>query len=325
MINRIDKLGIAVVYLISERNERLLDIHLERIERHTKADYRIYGSAVRLLPQFLPKLENHPKLTVCPCEPYVETGEQLRRYEHSWYLEQLVRFAFDDGCSHVMILHVDSFPVRDGWAQELAAKLSRTCVMAGIVRDKERDHKPMSAGILLDRRFYIEHSPRLLLTEAELASPEYARYKAEVPHSKDSGAGYGFAVHRLGLTFVPLLQSSAGDKYSHHGSLYEDMIFHLNAAMQMENSPDVAYRAHTFKRNAIRRTLGATAKLLLPANTREKLLAKLPLHLAKPERHHQRMSFEAQRELLLSDPDAYIEYLRNGIGRKRRTRVGGAR
>ena len=311
MIDKIEKLGIAVVYLISERNERLLDIHFERIDEHTKVEYRIYGSAVRLLPQFLPKLEDHPKLTICPCTPYVETGEKPRRYEHSWYLEQLIRFAFDDGCSHVMILHVDSFPVCDGWAQQLAAKLSSTCVLAGIVRDEERDRKPMSAGILLGRNFYTEHSPRLLPTEEELASPEYARYRAEVSHGTDSGAGYGFALHRLGLEFAPLIQSSAGDKYSHYGSIYGDMIFHLNAAMQMENSPELAYKTKAFKQSSLRRMVGAAARFLLPSKARAKLLAKLPLRLAKPERRHQRMSFEAQRELLLSNPEAYIKYLKD--------------
>ena len=68
------KLGIAVVYMVSERNERLLDLHLSQIEKNTTIPYTIYACVNHLLPQFLPKLEQNPRVTICPCEPYVARG-----------------------------------------------------------------------------------------------------------------------------------------------------------------------------------------------------------------------------------------------------------
>ena len=52
MVEEIQKLGIAVVYLVSERNGKLLDLHLSQIEKNTDSPYTVYCSANRLLPEF---------------------------------------------------------------------------------------------------------------------------------------------------------------------------------------------------------------------------------------------------------------------------------
>lgn len=307
------KLGILVVYLVSERNERLLDIHLEQIEKHTSVPYTIYGSSVRLLPQFVDVLHRNPRVTICPCQPYEDKNPALRRYEHSWYLEQLIRFALDDGATHVVILHVDSFPVRDGWARELAARLTDHCVLAGILRDEKTDRKPMSACIFFAREFYLKYQARLLLSVEEAASPEYAQYREQCPHGTDSGVGYGFSVYKHGLSWYPLTRSNKGSEHELFGSIYGDMIFHLHSAMQMENSPGSAFsKSSPETRNRVRRVVGAAARAVLGRDLQARIRGRLPPSIREPEEYRQRQAFEGQRHQLLENTEAYLHYLRTG-------------
>jgi hypothetical protein len=127
------KVGIVVVYLVSEENEKLLDIHLSQIEEHTHTPYAIYASVNRLLPRFRQRLERSTKVKICECP----TTELRDREEHSFYLDYLVRHAVEDGVSHVVTLHVDSFPVRSDWIEVLTGKLSDSCVLVAIQESKE--------------------------------------------------------------------------------------------------------------------------------------------------------------------------------------------
>ena len=97
------KLGIAVVYMVSERNERLLDLQLTQIDEKTEVPYKIYAAVNDLLPQFRDKLEKNPNVKICDCETYRKGTGFLRqdeakvptrgliavgsKYEHSFYLE----------------------------------------------------------------------------------------------------------------------------------------------------------------------------------------------------------------------------------------------
>ena len=305
------KLGIVVVYLVTERNERLLDLHLSQIESNTEVPYKIYGSAARLHPGFRQKLQENPNVKICDCKQYIDE-HKLRRYEHSFYLEQLIKFAIDDGASHVAILHVDSFPVRRGWARELAGKLSETCVVAGIMRDKKVDQKPMTACMLFGRDFYLDYQPRLLLDEQELLSEEYKEYKQKYPHTGDSGVGYGFKVFSNGLSWYPLYRSNKGGVKDSFGSIYGDLIFHLQSAVQIENSPSIIFRGSLDPRSRLRRLVGRLTRKVLPRTIRKRLRSKIPEKALTSLADMEKNAFEQARKWLFKDPQSYLDYLRTG-------------
>lgn len=322
------KLGIAVVYMVSERNERLLDLHLSQIEKNTTIPYTIYACVNRLLPQFVAKLEQNPRVKICPCEPYVPGSGLLRqdreqlatkglafldsKYEHSWYLEQLVRQAIDDGVTHVAIFHVDSFPVRFAWDKELIAKLSDRCVLAATTRDTTTDYKPLTAGILFPREFYLRYQPRLLLTQEETDSADYQQYSQACPHSGGSGVGYGFRIFLEGLTWHPLVRSNLGGNHALFGMVHGDVIFHLMAAAVVDQQNAVDYTVRPSQRRGL---VGATARLatvVIPKRLRRTVRNHLAERIKKWHRSADRQDWERERAMLLEDPEAYLNYLRTG-------------
>jgi len=82
------KLGIVVVYLVKEEDEKLLDLHLTQIDKHTEMPYTIYGSVNRLLPKFRKKLEKHPKVKLCEC-PSMDLRSTR---EHTFYSSHHERY-----------------------------------------------------------------------------------------------------------------------------------------------------------------------------------------------------------------------------------------
>ena len=322
------KLGIAVVYMVSERNERLFDLHLSQIEKNTTIPYLIYAGTNRLQPQFCAKLEANPRVKVCPCETYVsgsgllpQEREQIAtkglafldsKYEHSWYLEQLIRQAIDDGVTHVALLHVDSFPVQYGWDRELIGKFSDQCLLAGTARDTKTDYKPLTAGILFPREFYVKYEPRLLLTEEEIDSADYQRYSQAFPHGRGSGVGYGFRLFLEGLTWHPLFRSNLGGNHALFGTVHGDMIFHLMATAVVDEQNAVDYTVRASQRQGL---VGAAARLstvVVPDAIRRSVRKRLAGPIKKWHRSSDREDWERERALLLEDPEGYLAYLRTG-------------
>jgi hypothetical protein len=301
-------LGLVVVYMVEEDSEPLLRLHWDFIERYTSVPYRIYASANRLLPQFREALERHPKLEVCD----IPTTDLRGTPEHAYYLDRLVRIAADDGASHVVVLHVDSFPVRAGWAEDLMGRLDDRCVLAGVMRTEMRDHKPMTAGMMFPRSFYEQYRPTFLLSATQRSSPQYADYSRACDHLPDSGVGYGFAVFTNGLDWLPLPRSNKAEDDSRMAAIYGDTFFHLGFAARPDDSLAGAV-AGAVRRN---RFLRAAARAVMPDSiwrgercAWHGILGRVASSGGSRYRH---TTFDRVRKRLFDDPDGYIQYLRTG-------------
>jgi hypothetical protein len=323
------RIGIVVVFMVSERNERLLDLHLRHVEENTENPYTIYACVNGLLPQFRARLEQDPRVKICPCEPYPggsalwrsgvastapsQAAARESKYEHSWYLEQLIRAAIEDGVSHVAMFHVDSFPIRRGWDARLIEGLSDRCMLAGITRDPQRDHKPLTACILFTREFYLRYRPRLLLSPEEMASEAYQRYAEAYPHVSDSGFGYGFTMFKEGLSWNPLIRSNPADVRALFASVYGDLVFHLHAAVYVERTRTVGFTVRPSQRRGLVGSGAKLARVLLPEPVKQKIRACLAPRLEAHCQQDDRNTWEQERRWFLDNPDSYLIYLRTGV------------
>ena len=219
------KLGILVVYMLVEENEKLLDIHLNQIENHTQVPYTIYGSVNRLLPVFRKKLDQHPAVKICEC---TQTDLRSTR-EHSFYLEQLVKMGIDDDMTHLVTLHLDSFPIRTGWAQQLANKLTGSTVMATVVTRKYRG--PYTACLFFTRDFYLKYNPKFFLSPEDRDSPQHEQFYKHFNPNMHSGTGYLYRVFTEGLSWYAMRKTNKG-KDTSLVCIYDDLIFHLGGGVR---------------------------------------------------------------------------------------------
>jgi hypothetical protein len=293
------QLGIVVVYLVREADGGLLNLHLRQIEKHTQVPYRIYGTANRLLPAFRQRLEQHPQVRLCECP----TTDLRGSAEHAYYLEHLTRWAVEDGMSHIVTLHVDSFPMRTGWAEELAAKLSESCVFATFERIN-------TACLLFRRDFYLKSRPTFHLSEKERAGAGYRRYFEEYAPVPHSGIGYGFRAYTEGLSWYYLRESPTMCEY---GKVYDDMIFHLRGAVKVGEKPPLGRSVF-----ARRRYIRFLQKLsfFIPKDTKRWFRTRFSVLtervVDRPTRVYEKERFELTRKALLEDPETFLKRVQTG-------------
>ena len=298
------KLGIVVVYMVQERDEKLLDLHLRQIERHTTVPYAIYGSTNRLLPRFHARLERHPNLRLWD-HP---TREQQDVAEHSHYLDHLIEHALADGVSHIAVLHVDSFPVRSGWAEELTGRLSQSCVLTAVMRHRSFDQKPSTICLFFARDFYLQYRPRFLVPAEERRLPGYREYCRAYELIEDSGSGYGFKLFSEGLSWHPLIDTSNGEARNGIGAIYDDLVFHLGGAVRYGMR-----RAGTRMQRPGLASLQSLKQRVRPAVPRpiRRFLSRHTEVLPVLDSINQQ-TFEQMRARLLENPESLFAELRAG-------------
>lgn len=289
------KLGIAVVYLLDAVDEKLLDLHLSQIEGCTPVDYTLYASVNRLSDRLRPKLEQHPRVRICECP----TTELRGAPEHSFYLERLVESAIQEGVTHLVTLHVDSFPLRSDWVANLDAQLSDSVALATV------SPGPYTSCLFFRREFYINHHPRFLLSDDECASPTYTLFSRQFKHILHSGIGYMYRAYADGLTWYPLTESKLD---SGIGTVYQDLIFHLNGTARLSNAEsreDQILRNPRFVRLLYQAR--RLSRAIFPARIRSTLWERFGDPL---EQMVDQPVFEYAKKQLLENPEAYLSHLR---------------
>jgi len=203
--------------------------------------------------------------------------------------------------------------VRRGWDTELMSKLSDRCVLAGVMRNPERDRKPLTAGMLFPREFYLQYQPRLLLAPEELDSEDYRRFCASCPHLDDSGVGYAFKMFREGLTWYPLVRSNLGGRHAQFASVHGDLIFHLHATTFIERTKTPGLTVRLSQRQGLLGAAAKVARAVLPDRIRQKIRDRIMPLLKTKCVSMDLQAWEQERRRLFENPEAYLAYLRTGV------------
>ncbi len=296
------KLGIIVVYLVDEDNEKLLELHLEKIKENTTSPYTVYAGINMLLPKFVNKLKQYNFVKPYNCNNYNGQYEKWRDVEeHSHYLEQLITIAINDGVSHIVILHPDSFPIKIGWEKYLEKKLSGSCVLVSIF-------PTMSSCMFFNRQFYIQQKPSLLLSKTDRAFPQWIHYQKSIKNISivGTGIGYGYKTYLEKLGWYILKNTNKGEYHNNFDGIFEDIIFHLGAASKYINRQLAGYGKFSFYRYFRR----SVAKIL-PISLKDKFINILPHKFLYPEIKKNKEAFLKSRDELINNPERYLNMLRN--------------
>jgi len=299
------KLGILVIYLLNENYERLLDIHLDRIEKYTKMPFTIYAATNRLLPQFLPKLKKNKNVKICD----IKTTGLRGSYEHSYYLENLADYAIKDGADYIVTLHLDAFPVEYDWDLKLAQKLTGNTVLAAVIRDERIDQKPMTACMFFRSDFYLKYQPRFLVNGKDMASTLFQKYSKCITKPYESGIGFGFKIYEKGLNWYPMLRTNKGGDHYYFSSIHDNIIFHLGSASQKEKSFPGERNISLWKR--LRRKVTNKFPSSRYAGIKDKILES-PLRKFFPDVESRQKAFENEINQLFCDTENYLHYLKTG-------------
>jgi hypothetical protein len=296
------RLGIVVVYLVPEGHEGLLDLHLRQIEKHTLLPYTIFGCATRVSPAAAAMLAAHPGVVLCDCPP--APAGSAPTPEHAHYLEHLTRAAVESGATHVVTLHVDSFPVDSGWAGKLAGRLSDRCVLVA----PDGAH---TACMMFTREFHVTLEPSFLVTETERRSSDYTRFLAAWNPAEHGGTGYLFRAFRQGCS-VHALRPRVSPAADPPGELYDGVVFHLGGASYVGREASGQFGRGGPSR-AWAKGMVALTRTLTPRSARQVIrrlfgLAGGVFDTAADELW-QRRTRQALAELT-ADPDGYIDRLR---------------
>ena len=210
------KLGIVVVYLFDANTEYLFDLQISYIRKFTVSPYTIYGSVGRLDSKWRQKLSNYPEIQQCE----IASTELRGSAEHAFYLERLTEIAFREGATHVVTLHLDSFPVCMGWEGILEAitAQSGTCVAAD---------EAYTACLFFTKDFYFCYRPTFNFVNDPSEYLEFVKKYKLINHS---GTPYLYACYKNYLDWH-ILKKISQNPISRFGYLCGDLIFHFEAGI----------------------------------------------------------------------------------------------
>jgi hypothetical protein len=230
------KLGVCCVYFYGPDSRWLLDLQLRYLSATlTGYDYTIYAAANRLQPELRGILAatSHVRIVSLPRYEGNIGGARVIEgsFEHAFYLDLLLREAAGDGCTHLVAVDSDSFPVLPDWPRVLLRRMNRIRLAAVLRAENLDTYLPHPCGLFMDRSFLLEHAPRLFPPKVEISSnASFQEFLKETGQRTDTGIGYGYALWKSKEPWLPLLRSNRRNPHFLMAGIYGDIFFHLGAS-----------------------------------------------------------------------------------------------
>ncbi len=301
---RVEHLGILVVYALAHADDiRLLDLHLERIARHTHVPYTLFAVAVRLDDEASRHVLDAPNVVMCDIAPTERRGSR----EHGYYLDAMVPLALDRGVSHLCTLDVDSFPIDDAWLHTLLDLAPPETGLVGVLREENGDVAlPHPSCILAPRAFYERYHPSFW-PEPERTG-EFRRFVRATGQRADTGIRLASLLWNEQLPWGKLRRTNASNPHYLLAGIYGDAVFHMGGITRAKvfRTDLAGSRVHKLTR-PLEHIPAPTAKLKA---ARKKLLNRTRRRANAAMAQRNRTVYLELRERLLTGPEAFIAELR---------------
>jgi hypothetical protein len=221
----VTRLAILVVYVVRDDEDLpLLDLHLERIARHTSVPYTVLGVAHRVTDAARARLLAQDRVRLCDVPPTDLRGSR----EHAYYLDALLEAALATDATHVVTLDVDSFPITDRWVDTLLAAAPPESGLAAVLRTENGDRVlPHPSCLLADRSFFERYHPSF--SPDWDGTAEFRRFLRATGQAGDTGIRIAYRLWADGLPWGELRRTNARDLHYLIAGIYGDAVFHLGA------------------------------------------------------------------------------------------------
>jgi hypothetical protein len=209
-----------------------IDLCLKQIERHSRgSSYEVLVWDNTWLPEHRELIEKNPKVRRFePSEP----GTDVR---HGASLDQLVR-QVRPRTKFIITLDTDSFPIRDGWIENLTGRLAGDVLVAGVWRDEMLPRKPAfihPCCLAIRKR-----------TLRDLGAKFMVGSGADVAHNVT------LAVQEAGARASKLRRSNHFNPHFLMGAVYGDLVYHQGAGSR---APTFSARTDSDHDEAVRLAL----------------------------------------------------------------------
>lgn len=296
-------LGILVVYFLKDDDDLpLLELHLDRVERHTHVPYTLYAVANRVSARARAMIAARPNVRICeaPLTPLRASRE------HGFYLDAMLPVALADGVSHVCTLDVDSFPIDDAWVDVLVAAAPPASGLTGVLRVENGDVAlPHPSCILANRAFFEEYMPSF--SPDSDYTPEFRHFLQSTEQAADTGIRLGYTLWQHELPWGHLVRTNVRNPHYLMAGIYGDVIFHLGSAgrgkvFRQDFRESTMHRVSApIERLPLRGRVGTAARRSALRFLRRDIEERV--QLANSD------SYAALRRELVRDPDGLIAYL----------------